>query len=99
MVKVNNGNIIISGGIDRALKIGSKWAAYKKGAELIDPASGDVLGTEEDIVVRTVQIKEIKDRHSIAEIISGEFEVGQKFKALAVKKKSGVLIVHQSKGA
>ena len=86
VVKVNNGNIIISGGIDRALKIGSKWAAYKKGAELIDPASGDILGTEEDIVVGTIQIKEVKDKHSIAEIISGEFEVGQKFKPLAVKK-------------
>lgn len=87
VVKVNNGNIIISGGIDRALRLGSKWAAYEKGEDLIDPASGDVLGTEEDIVVGIVQIKEIKDRHSIAEIISGEFEVGQKFKSLAVKRK------------
>ncbi|MBE9537266.1 MAG: hypothetical protein IMF07_08805 [Proteobacteria bacterium] len=88
VVKVNNSNIIISGGIDRALKTGSKWVAYEKGAELIDPASGDILGTEEDIIVGIVQITEVKDKHSIAEIISGEFEVGQKFRPYIVNKDS-----------
>ncbi len=80
VVKVDEKSLVISGGIDRGLRKGSLWAAYEQGEALIDPATGDVLGREKSQLIGIISITNVKDKYSIAEIISGQFKVGQKFK-------------------
>ena len=64
-----DGRIFVSGGIDRALEVGSTWGVFRRGAELTDPETGDVLGHEDDVQVGIARLVEVKDKHSIAEVL------------------------------
>lgn len=87
VVKINADHIIISGGMDRALKAGSRWAAFKEGEKLIDPTSGDVLGREEETITGHAEIVETLDKYSKARVLDGNVEEGQKLKSLEEGKK------------
>ena len=77
VVKVNGSGIIISGGKDRHVTIGSHWSAYEKGESLIDPKTGDVLGHEKGKYTGRIRVTEVHDKYSTAEILEGVFNEGQ----------------------
>lgn len=73
-----DGRIFVTGGVDRALKAETIWRVYRRGVPLTDPETGDVLGHEDDVWVGTVKLLEVKDKHSIAEVIKdGGIKAGQ----------------------
>jgi curli biogenesis system outer membrane secretion channel CsgG len=78
-VKVEGSRIIISGGKDRLVALDSQWSAYEEGEALVDPKSGDVLGREPGMLSGRIRVTEVHDRYSVAEILDGEFVVGQVF--------------------
>jgi curli biogenesis system outer membrane secretion channel CsgG len=67
-----DGRIFVSGGIDRALSEESVWAVFRRGKELADPETGDVLGHEDDVQVGRVRLLAVKDKHSIAEVLDDQ---------------------------
>jgi curli biogenesis system outer membrane secretion channel CsgG len=77
VVKVNGPSLIISGGEDRHVTLGSQWSAYEKGEPLIDPKTGDVLGKETGKYTGRIRVTEVFDKYSIAEILEGVFNEGQ----------------------
>jgi curli biogenesis system outer membrane secretion channel CsgG len=77
VVKVNGPSLIISGGADRHVTLGSQWSAYEKGEPLIDPKTGDVLGQEPGRYSGRIRVTEVHDKYSTAEILEGEFTEGQ----------------------
>ncbi|HWI41438.1 MAG TPA: CsgG/HfaB family protein [Verrucomicrobiae bacterium] len=77
VVKVNGSQLIISGGADRRMAPGSRWAAYEKGEPLIDPNTGDILGQEPGKYSGRIRVTEVLDKYSTAEIIEGVFREGQ----------------------
>jgi curli biogenesis system outer membrane secretion channel CsgG len=77
VVKVETTTIIISGGIDRSMREGAVWTAYELGKELIDPVTGDRLGREPARAVGRAEIVAVRDKYSVARVISGSFKTGQ----------------------
>jgi len=77
VVKVDGERIIISGGEDRHIAVGSQWQAFKEGEELVDPKTGDVLGREPGKMSGLINVTEVFDKYSVGEIVDGEFGVGQ----------------------
>ena len=77
VIRVNGPGLIISGGKDRHVTIGSQWSAYEKGESLIDPKTGDVLGQETGKYSGRILVTEVHDKYSIAEILEGVFMEGQ----------------------
>lgn len=77
VVKVNGSCLIISGGADRHVPLGSQWSAYEKGEPLIDPNTGDLLGQEPGRYSGRIRVTEVHDKYSTAEIMEGVFVVGQ----------------------
>ncbi len=77
VVKVKGISLIISGGKDRQIALGSQWSAYEKGEPLIDPKTGDVLGQEPGKYSGRIRVTEVLDRYSTAEVVEGEFMAGQ----------------------
>ena len=77
VVKVSGPSLIISGGEDRHVTLGSQWSAYEKGETLIDPKTGDVLGQEPGRYSGRIRVTEVLDKYSKAEILEGVFMAGQ----------------------
>jgi len=77
VVKVNGSGLIISGGRDRHITLGSQWSAYEKGEPLIDPKTGDVLGQEPGTYSGRIRVTEVHDKYSTAEVLEGVFKEGQ----------------------
>jgi curli biogenesis system outer membrane secretion channel CsgG len=77
VVKIDGSRLIISGGEDRHMVLGSQWSAYEKGEALIDPKTGDVLGQEPGKFSGRIRVTEINDKYSTAEILEGVFVEGQ----------------------
>lgn len=77
VVKLEGSRLIISGGADRHMALASEWAAYEKGESLIDPKTGDKLGQEPGLYSGRIQVTEVHDKYSIAEILEGVFSEGQ----------------------
>ena len=50
IISASAGKIIINGGAEDGLKAGDRFKVYRAGEELIDPDSGESLGSEETVV-------------------------------------------------
>lgn len=50
IISATAGKIIINGGAEDGLKVGDRFKVYRAGEELIDPDSGESLGSEETMV-------------------------------------------------
>ena len=87
VIKVSQDQVIISGGEDRGLKVGSHYTAFTPGVALIDPDTGDVLGHTDGSYAGKIQLISIKDKFSYAKVIEGNFESGQNLRQLLPVKK------------
>lgn len=77
VVKVEGARIVISGGKDRQVALASEWSVYTEGEALIDPKTGDLLGREPGELSGLIQVAEVYDKYSVAELIEGDFKPGQ----------------------
>lgn len=77
VVKIDGTRLIISGGEDRHVAPGSLWSGYEKGAPLIDPKTGDILGQEPGKLSGSIRVTNVHEKFSTAEIIKGTFTEGQ----------------------
>ena len=77
VIRNEGDTVIISGGENRAIKLGTEYSAFFQGSPLIDPETGDILGYSDSQLIGRVRISEVKDKFSYAKIISGSFKQGQ----------------------
>lgn len=86
IASVDGRTIMLSGGKDRKMKIGSRWHVRKGGEMVRDPETGDLLGRSAGDVVGTLLVLEVADRYSVASILDGKaFERGQKLELISGK--------------
>ena len=79
IAKVDGRLLYLNGGKDRGLAIGENLVVVEPGEPIIDPATGDVLGTTQERVVGRLRVAEVFERYAVAEIVSGDFfRVGQR---------------------
>ena len=76
VVKVLGDKLYISGGLDRAVKVGYSYQAFEAGEQLLDPDTGDVLGSEQGSYFGKVEVVDVKDKYSIVRVVDGKFKVG-----------------------
>ncbi len=64
VVQVKDADVYVNAGANVNLKAGAKLAAYVKGEDLIDPASGLNLGSK-DTLIGSVTVREVQEKFSI----------------------------------
>jgi hypothetical protein len=85
VIKVSPENkVTVNGGENAGIVLGDVFQIVRKGEEMKDPETGEVLGAEET-VVGEIKISDIKPKYSVGDIISGSgMQAGDK-----VQKKQG----------
>lgn len=84
VIKVtNNGQIIINRGAEFGVEVGQSLVMVSEGEELIDPTTGELLGSEEGDAIGTAKVVKVSDKVSYCDITSGDKqpEVGTIVKA------------------
>jgi len=75
---VKGSGIVLNGGRDRGLYVGSHYRVRGTGTPVMDPATGDLLDILPGPVVGTVRIMEVRDSIAVAELVNGQgFARGQ----------------------
>ena len=78
---VQEGQVLINGGWDRRVWLGMQLDVYGPGGKIIDPDTGDVIGSHPGKTVGRVQITQVYPHYSAARILSGDaaaIEYGQR---------------------
>lgn len=70
VIKVSSRGIYISAGKRSGAAVGDTFKVYSVGEELIDPDTGEVLGSEEEEIGQ-VKIMKVKEKYSLASVING----------------------------
>lgn len=71
VVDVKENVIYISAGADTGVTIGVTFTVYSKGEELVDPETGELLGSEEERI-GSVRIIDVKEKFSKATVVEGQ---------------------------
>lgn len=75
---VSGSRIVLNGGRERGLEIGAVYQVRGRGTPVTDPLTGDLLDMIPGPIIGSVRIMELRDRVSVAELVSGEgFARGQ----------------------
>ncbi len=86
IASIDNRTIMLSGGKDRKMKIGTRWHVRRSGQLVRDPETGDLLGRAAGEVIGMLLVLEVADRYSVASILEGKgFERGQKLELISGK--------------
>jgi len=88
VVRVEGDALVISGGIDRGMKVDSIWSAYEPGEPLVDPATGDQLGRLPGKTSGEIKVTEVEGTFSHATILEGYFNSGQTLRPVEEKPAS-----------
>ena len=73
VIKVSdNGQIIINRGSEFGVEVGQELAMVTAGEELVDPDSGELLGTEEGETIGKLKVARVSEKVSYATVVSGE---------------------------
>lgn len=78
---VQDGQVLINGGWDRRVRVGTQLDVLGAGGKVVDPDSGDVIGSPAGKPVGRVLVTQVYPRYSVARIISGQaaaIEYGQR---------------------
>lgn len=70
IIQVKNDNIYLSAGSRNGSSVGDTFTVYSVGEELIDPDTGEILGSEEE-KLGTVKVFEVKEKYSKAKTGDG----------------------------
>ncbi|MBN1622114.1 MAG: hypothetical protein JW871_05945 [Endomicrobiales bacterium] len=71
IIKISNGTVFLNAGKNVGIKKGDEFKVIRKGEEMIDPETGESLGSEDE-VIGEIKITEVKEKFSKAKIISGD---------------------------
>jgi curli biogenesis system outer membrane secretion channel CsgG len=73
VIKVaNNGQVIINRGSEFGVAVGQELVMSQAGEVLIDPDTGEMLGSEEGEEIGALRVAKVSEKVSYAEVISGE---------------------------
>ncbi|MBS3733877.1 MAG: hypothetical protein KGY99_03015 [Phycisphaerae bacterium] len=78
---VDRSTVILNGGRNREVTVGDGYDVRRCGEPIVDPDTGDVIGTSAGGIVGRIYVQEVHERYSVARIVEGraaEFEVGQR---------------------
>jgi len=64
------GKVTVNGGENAGLKNGDILVVVRKGEEMKDPETGEVLGSE-DTTVAEIKVSDVKPKYAVADLISG----------------------------
>ena len=64
--------VVLNGGKDRGVSPGDEYDVVETGDAIVDPDTGDVLGTETGRVVGRLRVGEVHARYSVAEVVAGD---------------------------
>lgn len=70
IIQVKNEDIYLSAGTRNGSSVGDMFTVYSVGEELVDPDTGEILGSEEE-QIGSVEIFEVKEKYSKAKVVSG----------------------------
>lgn len=76
-----DGTVLISGGSDRHVAVGSEYQVLAAGEPVTNPDTGDVIGQTAGSVVASIRIRQVHPQYSEAAVISGKADaitVGQR---------------------
>lgn len=73
--RLQNGQIILNRGADGGLKVGDKLSVFSVGEELIDPDTGESLGSSEEFIA-TAKVLRINPKITFAKIITETDAIG-----------------------
>ena len=80
------GVIVINGGHARGVAEGTAYDVFEVGEAIIDPDTGDKIGTQPGRVIGRVRVSRVRPKYSEAYITSGkaaDFRIGQHCRAVA----------------
>lgn len=78
IASIINGQIILNGGKDRQIKVGTKYLVRPKSERIADPDTGEVLGHVTGEPVGVVRVTQVTEKYAICEVVNGSgFSVGQ----------------------
>ncbi len=72
--------VVINGGRDRRVRVGAEYDVLEVGEPIVDPDTGDVIGTQPGKFIGRLRVTRVHPRYSEAQIVVGEagdFKVGQ----------------------
>lgn len=68
VIKARGKSVFVSAGERNGTKVGDEFVVFSKGEEFIDPATGEILGFDEDEIGR-VKITKVKAKYSMAKAV------------------------------
>jgi len=74
------GTVVINGGSRRGLRKGMVYQVRARGQPIVDPDTGDVIGSQGGRTVGQVRVSKVRELYCVAQIVSGkreEFQIGQ----------------------
>jgi len=74
-------NVIINGGRNRAVRAGAEYEVMQLGEPIVDPDTGDVIGTSAGSVLARLRVRDVHPQYSVAVVTTGEakdLRIGQK---------------------
>ena len=71
VMQVSSGKVYVNLGSDQGARVGGMYIAYREGKQLIDPGSGDVIGTTEENVA-ILKVEEVKGNYCVMVIKKGD---------------------------
>ncbi len=73
VIKVSeSGQIVINRGSEFGVEVGQELVMVTAGEELVDPDSGELLGTEEGETIGQIKVVKVSEKVSYATVVSGE---------------------------
>ncbi|KKK72247.1 hypothetical protein LCGC14_2905790, partial [marine sediment metagenome] len=75
-----DGTVIINGGKDRKVRPGAEYIVYEVGDPIVDPDTGDTIGTQPGPQRGRLRVIKVHPRYSVAAILTGqrsELRIGQ----------------------
>lgn len=86
IMKISDKKVYINVGGEQGVKKGDTFIIYKEGETLVDPASGDILGVEEE-EIGTMKIEEVMPKYAVAKVKKCSGKLTQSMKVRKAKKK------------
>lgn len=72
VVKTANGKVIINRGSEYNMSVGQNLVLEETGEPMVDPGSGEILGTTPGKQLGKIVVKTVEDKYSVCDVVSGE---------------------------
>ncbi len=66
------GQVIINRGSEFGVEVGQSLVMFEEGEDLVDPSSGELLGTEEGEEIGALKVAKVSEKVSYCDVVAGE---------------------------